>query len=201
MYLRCIKPVIDFLFSLIALILISPLILIVIVILFISNQGSPFFIQERPGMHGKIFKLYKFRTMNNKHDEYGNLLSDVKRITSIGKILRKTSLDEIPQLFNVLKGNMSLVGPRPLLIEYLEFYTPEQRKRHNVKPGITGWAQVNGRNAIKWEEKFKFDIWYAENLSFILDLEIIFLTILKVVKKDNINLSDEITMVKFDGEN
>lgn len=201
MYLRCIKPVIDFLFSLIALILISPLILIVIVILFISNQGSPFFIQERPGMHGKIFKLYKFRTMNNKHDEYGNLLSDVKRITSIGKIFRKTSLDEIPQLFNVLKGNMSLVGPRPLLIEYLEFYTPEQRKRHNVKPGITGWAQVNGRNAIKWEEKFKFDIWYAENLSFILDLEIIFLTILKVVKKDNINLSDEITMVKFDGEN
>ncbi len=201
MYLRCIKPVIDFLFSLIALILISPLILIVILILFISNQGSPFFIQERPGMHGKIFKLYKFRTMNNKHDEYGNLLSDVKRITSIGKIFRKTSLDEIPQLFNVLKGNMSLVGPRPLLIEYLEFYTPEQRKRHNVKPGITGWAQVNGRNAIKWEEKFKFDIWYAENLSFILDLEIIFLTILKVVKKDNINLSDEITMVKFDGEN
>lgn len=162
--------------------------------------GSPIlFKQQRPGLHGKPFYLYKFRTMTDERDENGKLLPDHLRLTSFGKFLRKYSLDELPQLFNVLKGDISLVGPRPLLMEYLELYTPEQARRHEVKPGITGWAQVNGRNAISWEEKFKLDVWYVDNRTFWLDIKILFLTVIKVLKKEGINQSEYVTMEKFAG--
>jgi lipopolysaccharide/colanic/teichoic acid biosynthesis glycosyltransferase len=165
----------------------------------ISNEGKPFFFQKRPGKHGKIFKVIKFKTMNDKKGANGELLPDVDRLTKLGIFVRKTSLDEIPQLLNVLKGDMSLIGPRPLLPEYLPLYNETQKKRHDVKPGITGWAQVNGRNAISWKKKFEYDIWYVENLSFILDIKIIFKTIIKVVRSEDINTENQATTVKFTG--
>ncbi len=160
--------------------------------------GSPvLFRQMRPGMQGKPFELYKFRTMNNKCDLEGNLLPDAERLTKFGRLLRSTSIDELPELFNVIKGNMSLVGPRPLLMQYLERYTPEQARRHEVKPGVTGWAQVNGRNTITWEEKFKLDVWYVDNQSFFLDAKIIFMTVWKIVKREGISQQGQATMEEF----
>jgi lipopolysaccharide/colanic/teichoic acid biosynthesis glycosyltransferase len=168
-------------------------------ILTIVNKGSPFFIQERPGLGEKLFKIIKFKTMNDERDEKGNLLPDEKRLTPIGKFIRSTSLDEIPQLINVIKGEMSLVGPRPLLVEYIPLYRAKQRRRHEVKPGITGWAQVNGRNAITWEQKFEADIYYVDHVSFWLDLRILFLTLLKVLKREGISSAQSVTMEKFKG--
>jgi len=164
------------------------------------KMGRPIlFTQERPGKGGKIFKIYKFRTMSNNTDENGDLLSDAQRLVGIGKFIRSASLDELPQLFNVLKGEMSFVGPRPLLIEYLDLYDDEQQRRHDVKPGITGWAQVNGRNAISWEQKFEYDVWYVDHQSFWLDMKILWMTFLKVVKRSDISSSSSVTMEKFKG--
>ncbi|HEX6594173.1 MAG TPA: sugar transferase [Bacillota bacterium] len=193
------KRLFDLFVSFILLIILSiPMVLIAILIYF--GMGRPvLFKQQRPGLHGKIFSIYKFRTMTNAKDEQGNLLPNDQRITKLGQFLRKLSLDELPQLFNVLKGDLSLVGPRPLLVEYLDLYTPEQARRHDVKPGITGWAQVNGRNAITWEEKFKHDVWYVDNQSFWLDLKILLMTALKVIKSDGVNKSENVTMEKFKG--
>lgn len=166
------------------------------------SVGSPvIFTQKRPGLNGKVFNFYKYRTMSNKRDNDGKLFSDNKRITKLGNFLRKTSIDEIPSLWNVVKGDMSLVGPRPLLVEYLKLYSLEQAKRHNVKPGITGWAQINGRNKLTWEEKFKFDIWYTNNMTFYLDIKIIFITIYKIFISEGINQSESETMKKFRGSN
>jgi undecaprenyl phosphate N,N'-diacetylbacillosamine 1-phosphate transferase len=177
----------------------SPLIVICIGLLAIANKGKVWFLQARPGHHHKIFYVVKFKTMTDARDEHGNLLSDEQRLTAVGKFIRKTSLDELPQLINVLKGDMSMVGPRPLLVEYLELYSPEQRRRHLVKPGITGWAQVNGRNAISWQQRFAYDLWYVENISFVLDLKILFLTVLKVFKAEGISSATSVTMEKFRG--
>ena len=199
MYKIFFKPLLDFILSLLGLIISSPLFLIVIIALLFANKGKVFFLQNRPGKNGKIFKIIKFRTMNNKRDAHGNLLPDVERLTKIGKLVRKTSLDEIPQLINVLLGNMSLIGPRPLLPEYLPLYNDFQKKRHLIKPGITGWAQINGRNAVEWEKKFKFDVWYVENMSFFLDLQIMFLTLKKVLKLEGVNREGEATNIAFKG--
>jgi undecaprenyl phosphate N,N'-diacetylbacillosamine 1-phosphate transferase len=166
--------------------------------LFIANQGKPFFLQLRPGKNGFFFKIIKFKTMNDKKDINGDLLIDEKRLTQIGKFVRKTSLDEIPQLFNVLKGNMSIIGPRPLLPEYLPFYTENQNKRHQARPGITGWAQVNGRNTISWEQKFEYDVFYVENLSFLLDIKIILMTLQKIIRSKDISADGHATMPRFD---
>jgi len=201
MYKNVFKPFFDFIVSLLCLIIFSPIFIIILVILSYFNNGQPFFYQIRPGKHGKLFKVIKFKTMNDKKDDQGNLLSDEKRLTNLGKFVRKTSLDELPQLINVLKGDMSLIGPRPLLPEYLTLYNPIQRKRHDVKPGITGWAQVNGRNAISWEKKFELDVWYVEHLSFKLDAKILFKTILKVVQSEGINGVNAITTEKYTGNN
>ncbi|MGD8779539.1 MAG: sugar transferase [Ignavibacteria bacterium] len=194
-----VKRLIDFFSSLIILFIFSPLYLAITITLFISLKNNPFFIQERPGKNEKIFKLIKFKTMNDKTDENGKLLPDKERLTKIGKIIRSLSLDELPQLINVLKGNMSLVGPRPLLIKYLPLYNERQRKRHNVKPGITGWAQVNGRNNISWEEKFELDVEYVENVCFLFDMKILWMTILKVIKREGINSISTATMYPFTG--
>jgi undecaprenyl phosphate N,N'-diacetylbacillosamine 1-phosphate transferase len=199
MYKTYIKRFLDFIIALIGLFLIFPLFILVIVGLFFANQGQPFFFQLRPGKNGQLFKIIKFKTMNDKRDENGNLLSDEYRLTKIGAFVRKTSLDEIPQLLNVLKGNMSLIGPRPLLPEYLPLYNESQRRRHEVKPGITGWAQVNGRNAISWTQKFEYDVWYVDNLSFLLDFKILFLTIKKVFISEGISQQGEATMSYFKG--
>jgi len=199
MYISFIKPFLDFLISLFLLIITLPLLLFIAMLLFISNKGRVYFIQNRPGKNEQIFTLYKFKTMNDKRDKDGNLLPDEQRLTKVGKFIRKFSLDELLQFVNVLKGDMSIIGPRPLLIEYLPLYNEEQKKRHYVKPGITGWAQVNGRNAITWEEKFKLDVWYIENISFYLDIKIFFLTILKIFKKEGINSKTSATMEKFKG--
>ena len=199
MYKIFFKPLLDFILSLLGLIISSPLFLIVIIALLFANKGKVFFLQNRPGKNGKIFKIIKFRTMNNKRDAHGNLLPDLERLTKIGKLVRKTSLDEIPQLINVLLGNMSLIGPRPLLPEYLPLYNDFQKKRHHIKPGITGWAQINGRNAVEWEKKFKFDVWYVENMSFFLDLQIMFLTLKKVLKLEGVNREGEATNIAFKG--
>ena len=169
--------------------------------LLIANRDGIFYTQLRPGIHGKIFKLVKFKTMNDKKDSKGALLHESIRITRIGRILRKTSLDEMPQLINVIRGDMSLVGPRPLLSEYLLLYNDFQKHRHEVKPGITGWAQINGRNAISWEEKFKYDVWYIDNLSFLLDIKIILITVGKVFRREGINYSSSVSMEKFNGNN
>lgn len=193
------KPFIDFIGALSLLICTLPIILILIFCLTIANNGKPFFRQRRPGKNGKIFKITKFKTMNDKVDLEGVLLSDGERLTRVGSFIRKTSLDELPQLLNVLMGDMSLIGPRPLLPEYLPLYNDFQKQRHNVRPGITGWAQVNGRNAISWEEKFKFDVYYAKNVSFLLDLKIVFLTIEKVFKSEGINASNVATTESFKG--
>lgn len=200
MYKLLIKRLLDFIMGLIGFVLLSPIFIAISVFLFFSNNGKLFFTQQRPGKNEKLFKIIKFKTMNDKKDEHGNLLPDVKRITNIGKFIRKTSLDEIPQLLNVIKGDMSLIGPRPLLVSYLPLYNEEQSKRHDVKPGITGWAQVNGRNAISWKEKFSLDLYYVNNLSFRLDLKILFMTIKKVLLKDDVNSGDEnFTMPYFTG--
>ena len=199
MYKIFFKPLLDFVLSLLGLIISSPIFLIVFIALLLANKGKVFFLQNRPGKNGKIFKIIKFRTMNNKRDAHGNLLPDVERLTKIGKLVRKTSLDEIPQLINVLLGNMSLIGPRPLLPEYLPLYNEVQKKRHLIKPGITGWAQINGRNAVEWEKKFKFDVWYVENMSFFLDLQIMFLTLKKVLKLEGVNREGEATNIAFKG--
>ena len=187
MYKTIIKAFFDFIFALIGILLLSPILIVATIALFIANQGKPFFLQPRPGKNGTIFTIIKFKTMNDKKDAAGNLLSDAERLTKIGALVRKTSLDEIPQLFNVLKGDMSIIGPRPLLVEYLPLYNETQKRRHHVKPGITGWAQVNGRNAIDWDKKFELDVWYVDNCSFWLDLKIVFLTIQKVIKSEGIN--------------
>jgi lipopolysaccharide/colanic/teichoic acid biosynthesis glycosyltransferase len=193
------KRFLDFLFSILALALVSPILIGITILLLFANNGKPFFFQKRPGKHGKIFGIVKFKTMNDKKDAEGNLLPDQDRITPLGSFIRKTSLDEIPQLINVLKGDMSLIGPRPLLIIYLPLYNAEQQKRHLVRPGITGWAQVNGRNAISWEEKFKLDVWYVEHLSLKLDLKIFYLTVLKVFKQEGISSNTHATMERFKG--
>jgi len=194
-----IKQLFDLVIALIGLILLLPISIFVLIILLFVNKGIPFFIQKRPGKNEKTFKLIKFKTMNNNKNSKGDLLPDEKRLTKIGKLLRKTSLDEIPQLLNVIKGDMSLIGPRPLLVDYLPLYSEFQKRRHNVKPGITGWAQVNGRNTISWQKKFKFDVWYVENISFLLDFKIIFLTIKKVFNSEGINSTTSTTMEKFKG--
>lgn len=199
MYRNYFKTLLDKLLSLLGIILLSPVFIVVFVALFFNNKGKVFFVQNRPGKNGKIFKIIKFKTMNDKKDAQGNLLSDADRLSVFGKIVRKTSLDEIPQLFNVLIGNMSLIGPRPLLPEYLPLYNSFQNKRHLVKPGITGWAQVNGRNAITWQKKFELDVWYVNHLSFWLDIKIIFLTIKKVFVSEGINAEGEATTIAFKG--
>jgi undecaprenyl phosphate N,N'-diacetylbacillosamine 1-phosphate transferase len=199
LYKSIFKPFHDFVFAFIGTLLLLPLLLIAIILLFLANNGNPFFLQTRPGKNGKVFKLIKLKTMTDKKDKYGNLLPDGERITAVGKFIRKTSLDEIPQLLNVLKGDMSLVGPRPLLVEYLPFYNELQKRRHEVKPGITGWAQVNGRNAISWQQKFELDIWYIENMNLLLDYKILFKTIKKVIKAEQINHPGHPTMPDFKG--
>ena len=199
MYKIFFKPLLDFVLSLLGLIISSPIFLIVFIALLLANKGKVFFLQKRPGKNEEIFKIIKFRTMNDKRDAQGNLLPDEERLTSIGKLVRKTSLDEIPQLINVLLGNMSLIGPRPLLPEYLPLYNDFQKKRHLIKPGITGWAQINGRNAVDWEKKFMFDVWYVENMSFLLDLQIMFLTLKKVLKLEGVNREGEATNIAFKG--
>jgi lipopolysaccharide/colanic/teichoic acid biosynthesis glycosyltransferase len=197
---RCFfKPLIDILIASIGLILSLPFTIPVSVLLASDNSGNPFFIQSRPGKNAKVFRIVKFKTMNDSKDAHGELLPDAERLTTVGRWVRKTSLDELPQLINVLKGDMSLVGPRPLLVEYLPLYTVEQARRHEVKPGITGWAQVNGRNAISWEEKFQLDVWYVEHQSFWLDLKILWMTVLKVVKKEDINQDGQATVQNFKG--
>ncbi len=196
-----IKRIFDVAISILGLIILLPILIIIALIIKIKLGKPIFFIQERVGKRNKIFKMIKFRTMKDIRDENGKVLPDEKRHTTIGKILRALSLDEIPELINVIKGDMSLVGPRPLLKEYLSLYSQEQLKRHQVLPGITGWAQINGRNAISWTEKFKLDIWYVYNWSLRLDLKILFLTIYKVIKKDGINQDDNITMEYFNGSN
>ena len=199
MYKNHLKCIFDFLVALIGLVFLSPIFIIVTIGLYIANQGKPFFFQRRPGLNERIFSIIKFKTMNDKKDANGNLLSDAERLTPIGAFVRKTSLDEIPQLINVIKGDMSLIGPRPLLPEYLPLYSTEQKKRHKVRPGITGWAQVNGRNAISWTKKFELDVWYVENLSFLLDLQIMFLTLKKVLKLEGVNREGEATNIAFKG--
>lgn len=199
MYNFFFKRIIDFSCAVIGLLLLSPLFVIVTIGLYFANQGKPFFFQLRPGKNEKIFKIIKFKTMNDKKDSQGNLLSDAERLTKVGMFVRKASLDEIPQLLNVLKGEMSLIGPRPLLPEYLSLYNEEQKRRHEVKPGITGWAQVNGRNTISWEQKFEYDVWYVKNLSFLLDIKILFLTIKKVFKSEGINSKGSVTTEVFKG--
>lgn len=201
MYKRFFKPLIDFGISLIAFVFLLPLFLLVASLLVLANRDNPFFLQLRPGKNGKLFHIVKFKTMNDKRDSEGKLLPDSERLTTVGKIVRKTSLDEIPQLINVLKGEMSLVGPRPLLPEYLELYTSRQQKRHDMRPGITGWAQVNGRNAISWGRKLDLDVWYVENVSFLLDLKIVWLTFLKVLKSEGINTANMATTEPFNGNN
>ena len=193
------KRLFDILLSLVLIILFAPLYLIVSLLIWIKMGRPVLFRQQRPGYKEKIFGIYKFRTMTNERDENGELLPDGKRLVGIGKTIRSLSLDELPQLFNVLKGDMSFVGPRPLLTEYLPLYNKRQKKRHDVKPGITGWAQVNGRNAISWEEKFELDVWYVEHQSFWLDMKILWMTFLKVVKRSDISSDTSVTMEKFRG--
>ncbi|WP_166921691.1 sugar transferase [Flavobacterium poyangense] len=199
MYNIYLKRTIDFICALFGILLFSPVLIFVTIGLFITNQGKPFFVQRRPGKNGKIFRILKFKTMNDRKDSDGNLLPDADRLTKIGSFVRKTSLDEIPQLLNVLKGEMSLIGPRPLLPEYLPLYSDFQKQRHNVKPGITGWAQVNGRNAISWQHKFELDVWYVNNISLKTDLRIFFKTIKKVFVSEGINAANSATTEAFKG--
>ncbi|OQP67519.1 sugar transferase [Niastella populi] len=198
-YRNYFKRFLDLIVSLVAFSLLLPVFIIVTALLYIANQGKPFFVQPRPGRNGRIFRLVKFKTMNDRKDAAGNLLSDAERLTAVGRFIRKTSLDEIPQLINVIKGEMSLIGPRPLLVEYLPLYNSTQKRRHEVRPGITGWAQVNGRNAIGWKEKFELDVWYVDNMSFLLDCKIIVFTLTKVVKSEGVSQQGHVTMTKFTG--
>jgi undecaprenyl phosphate N,N'-diacetylbacillosamine 1-phosphate transferase len=200
MYRHFFKRLFDFVIALVGLIILSPLFLILWIGLSIANKGAgAFFLQERPGKDEKIFKVIKFKTMTDRRDENGNLLPDSERLTKIGRIIRSLSLDELPQLINVLKGDMALVGPRPLLVQYLPLYDDVQRRRHEVRPGMTGWAQVNGRNAISWQEKFKYDVWYVDHLSLSLDIKILLKTIEKVFKREGINSRTAVTMEEFKG--
>ncbi len=201
MYRQFFKSLIDKTVAFILLLITLPITGIVILLLSIYNNGKPFFFQLRPGLNGQIFRIVKFKTMNDKRDAQGDLLTDAERLTTIGAFVRKTSLDELPQLINVLKGEMSLVGPRPLLVEYLPLYNQNQSRRHEVKPGITGWAQINGRNTISWQQKFDYDIYYVENLSFMLDVKILYLTVFKVFKSEGINANQSATTEKFNGNN
>ena len=202
MYSNFFKRLIDFTLSLIGLIFISPIFIFIWIWLSIANKGAgAFFFQERPGKNEKIFKVIKFKTMNDRKDASGNLLPDAQRLTKVGKFVRSTSLDEIPQLLNVIKGDMSLIGPRPLLVQYLPLYNETQRRRHEVRPGITGWAQVNGRNAISWEQKFAYDVWYVDNVSLPLDVKILLKTIQKVFKREGISSDTSATMEPFKGNN
>ncbi len=201
MYKFFFKQIIDFLIAFIALVILSPILFIVLILLVLANNGKPLFFQNRPGKDDRIFRIVKFRTMTNERDENGILLPDSDRLTGIGKFVRKTSIDEIPQLINVLMGDMSLIGPRPLLPEYLPIFNERQKKRHTVRPGITGWAQVNGRNAISWNKKLEYDVWYVENLSFKLDMKILFKTIKKVIISEGINTQDMATTEPFNGKN
>lgn len=202
MYSCFLKRFIDFVVVFGVLAIIWPILLSIAIWLHFANKGAgAFFIQERPGKHGKIFKVIKFKTMTDERDEDNNLLPDVKRLTKIGKFIRSTSIDELPQLINVLKGDMALIGPRPLLPQYLPLYSKEQARRHAVRPGITGWAQVNGRNAISWTKKFELDVWYVDHCSFLLDLKIIFLTIKKVFVREGISSDTSVTMEAFTGNN
>jgi undecaprenyl phosphate N,N'-diacetylbacillosamine 1-phosphate transferase len=193
------KRLIDFLVSFTVFILLLPIFLIISICLMIHFKGSPFFYQERPGKRAKAFQVIKFKTMSDARDSKGSLLPDDLRLTSIGSFLRKTSLDEIPQLINVISGKMSLIGPRPLLMEYLPLYSETQARRHEVRPGITGWAQVNGRNLLDWKNRFELDVWYIDNLTFALDLKIIYLTLIKVLKKEGVSSENYVTMEKFQG--
>ncbi|MDQ0593052.1 undecaprenyl phosphate N,N'-diacetylbacillosamine 1-phosphate transferase [Chryseobacterium ginsenosidimutans] len=199
MYKNFFKRIVDFAVAFMGLLVVSPLFIAITVWLYFANNGKPFFFQRRPGKNGKIFSIVKFKTMNDKKDASGNLLSDNERLTSVGSFIRKTSLDEIPQLINVIKGDMSLVGPRPLLVQYLPIYNAHQARRHEIRPGITGWAQVNGRNAISWKQKFDFDVWYVDNVSFFVDLKIIFLTVKKVFLKEGISADGHVTIEPFKG--
>jgi len=201
MYLKIIKPIIDLFLASIALLLLLPVFVLITFLLTFTNKGTPFFVQRRPGKKKQLFKIIKFKTMTDKVDENGNLLPDSLRITIVGNFIRKSSLDEIPQLINVIKGDMSLIGPRPLLPEYLVLYNDFQKRRHEVKPGITGWAQVNGRNAISWNQKFEYDVYYVTNISFDLDVKIFFKTIKKVFLRSDINKAKEATMSRFKGNN
>ncbi|WP_339838356.1 sugar transferase [uncultured Flavobacterium sp.] len=201
MYKSFFKRILDFIAALIGFILLSPVFIIVMVGLFFANHGKPFFFQTRPGKNERLFNIIKFKTMNDKKDPLGQLLSDSERLTPIGAFVRKTSLDEIPQLLNVLKGDMSLIGPRPLLVQYLPLYNETQKQRHAIRPGITGWAQINGRNAISWNQKFEYDVWYVKNCTFLLDLKILFLTVKKVVVSEGISQEGEVTMEVFKGNN
>lgn len=202
MYSGFIKRIFDFIISSVGLIVLSPLLIVTTVWLQYANKGAgAFFLQERPGYKGKIFKVIKFKTMTDEKDSDGNLLPDEDRLTKVGKFVRSTSLDELPQLINVLKGDMALIGPRPLLPEYLPLYTPEQARRHDVRPGISGWAQCNGRNNISWTEKFKLDVWYVDHCSFFTDLKIILITLKKVVMREGINQEGQATMESFNGHN
>ncbi|MDR3011474.1 MAG: sugar transferase [Sphingobacterium sp.] len=201
MYRHFFKRLFDFFIALIGLIILSPIFIVVTIGLYIANDGKPFFFQSRPGLNERIFKIIKFKTMNDKKDTNGNLLSDAERLTPIGAFVRKTSLDEIPQLINVLKGDMAIIGPRPLLIQYLPLYDDKQRRRHDVRPGITGWAQVNGRNAISWTKKFELDVWYVDHVSFLTDLNVFFTTFKKVFKREGISANGHVTIEPFNGNN
>lgn len=203
MYVFFLKRIIDFIIVSCVLLIIWPILLLITIGLHFTNKGAgAFFTQERPGKNGKIFKVIKFKSMTDERDESGNLLPNEQRITKVGAFIRKTSIDELPQLFNVLKGDMALIGPRPLRVDYLPLYSKEQARRHEVRPGITGWAQVNGRNAISWTKKFELDVWYVDHISFLLDVKIVYMTILKVLKRADINSeNNKIGIEKFNGHN
>lgn len=201
-YRDYIKRWLDFVIALVALVCLSPILLVVTVWLHFANKGAgAYFFQERPGLHGKIFKIVKFKTMTDERDAEGNLLPDAQRLTRVGRLVRSTSIDELPQLWNVLKGDMALIGPRPLLVKYLPLYSPEQARRHEVRPGITGWAQCHGRNAISWTEKFKLDVWYVDHCSLKIDLKVVIATFKAVLKRDGISQEGNATMEAFNGEN
>src|SRR5690554_4939792 len=201
MYKSFFKPIFDFFVSLLGIVIVSPVLIIVAIALAFQNKGTPFFLQTRPGKDQKAFRIIKFKTMTNERDHLGVLLPDNERTTNLGGVIRKLSIDELPQLLNVLKGDMSLVGPRPLLFKYIPLFSEEQLRRHDVRPGITGWAQVNGRNSISWTRKFQLDIEYVDTLSIILDVKILYLTVLKVIKKEGVNQQEDIPMLPFNGKN
>jgi undecaprenyl phosphate N,N'-diacetylbacillosamine 1-phosphate transferase len=199
MYRHFIKRVMDLLVSTVAFIILLPIFIVLTILLLFANQGKPFFFQLRPGKDERIFRVIKFKTMNDRRDKQGNLLPDEQRLTGLGKFVRRTSLDELPQLLNVINGDMSLIGPRPLLVDYLPLYNATQKRRHLVRPGITGWAQVNGRNAISWNQKFEYDVWYVDNVSFKLDLQIVLKTLVKIIKSEGISSATSATMERFAG--
>ncbi|MCZ2845105.1 MAG: sugar transferase [Candidatus Bathyarchaeota archaeon] len=201
MYQNFFKPLIDIVVAIMALIIFLPVFILVAIIILIVHKENPFFLQLRPGKNERLFKIIKFKTMTSEKDENGNLLPDSERLTAVGSFIRKTSLDEIPQLINILMGDMSLIGPRPLLPEYLEFFDKYESQRHLVKPGITGWAAVNGRNAISWKKKFQYDVWYVKNISFLLDLKILRKTFLKVLRSEGINMENVATTEPYNGNN